>query len=97
MRVVTVCGMGFGTSLMLLMDVQAIGRKHGLHIEGEATDLGSAKGKPCDFMVASSEIAHELKDVNVDVIPIMNLLNKKEIEEKILPVMVRIAKEKGEI
>jgi PTS system ascorbate-specific IIB component len=89
--------MGFGTSLMLLMDVQAIGRKHGLHIEGEATDLGSAKGKPCDFMVASSEIAHELKDVNVDVIPIMNLLNKKEIEEKILPVMVRIAKEKGEI
>lgn len=97
MRVVTVCGMGFGTSLMLFMDVQALGKKHGFQIEGEATDLGSAKGKPCDFMVASSEIAHELKDVNVEVIPITNLLNKKEIEEKVLPVIMRIAKEKGEI
>ncbi len=27
MKIVTVCGMGFGTSLMLLMEVQAMGKK----------------------------------------------------------------------
>ena len=45
MRVVTVCGMGFGTSLMLLMSIKEIGKKYGVNIEGEAVDLGSYKGK----------------------------------------------------
>ena len=45
MKVVTVCGMGFGTSLMLLMSVKESGRKYGITVEGEATDLGSYKGK----------------------------------------------------
>jgi ascorbate PTS system EIIB component len=92
MKIVAVCGMGFGTSLMLLMEVQAIGKKHGYTIDGEATDLGSAKGKTCDFMVASSEIASELSDEAVEVVSINNLLDKDEIESKVMPVIERIAK-----
>lgn len=95
MRVVTVCGMGFGTSLMLLMDIQAIAKKHGFKVEGEATDLGSAKGKPCDFMVASSEIASELKGEPVEVVGIDNLLDKQQIENKVMPVIKRIAESEG--
>ena len=57
MRVITVCGMGFGTSLMLLMTIKDIGKKHHVAVEGEAVDLGSYKGKPCDLIAASSEIA----------------------------------------
>lgn len=91
MRIVTVCGMGFGTSLMLLMDVQAIAKKHGYDVDGEAVDLGSAKGKPCDFMVASSEIASELQDEPVEVVSINNLLDKEEIERKVMPVIEKIA------
>ena len=34
MKVVTVCGMGFGTSLMLLMSVKESGRKYGITVEG---------------------------------------------------------------
>jgi PTS system ascorbate-specific IIB component len=92
MKIVTVCGMGFGTSLMLLMEVQAIGKKHGYTIEGEAVDLGSAKGKACDFMVASGEIASELSEESVEVIAINNLLDKDEIERKVMPVIEKIAK-----
>ena len=61
MKVVTVCGMGFGTSLMLLMSVKESGRKYGITVEGEATDLGSYKGKSCDLIVASSEIAKQIE------------------------------------
>lgn len=92
MRIVTVCGMGFGTSLMLLMDVQAIAKKYGYEIDGEAVDLGSAKGKVCDFMVASSEIASELSNESVEVVSINNLLDKEEIEQKVMPVIEKIAK-----
>jgi len=95
MRVITVCGMGFGTSLMLLMDIQTIAKKHGFKVEGEATDLGSAKGKPCDFMVASSEIASELMGEPVEVVGIDNLLDKQQIENRVMPVIKRIAEKEG--
>ena len=83
MRVVTVCGMGFGTSLMLLMSVKEIGRKY-VTVEGEATDLGSYKGKSCDLIVASSEIAKQI-EADVPVLAITNLVDKAEIEEKFKP------------
>jgi PTS system ascorbate-specific IIB component len=87
--------MGFGTSLMLLMEVQAIAQKHGFAVDGEAVDLGSAKGKTCDFMVASGEIAAELSGESVEVVAIDNLLDKQEIEAKVMPVIRRITDTKG--
>lgn len=96
MKVVTVCGMGFGTSLMLLMDIQEMAAKHGIKVDGEAVDLGSAKGKSCDLMVASSEIAAELEGESVRVVPIHNMLNKKEIEDKVLPVLQEILTQRGQ-
>lgn len=91
MKILTVCGMGFGTSLILLMTIQDIGKEHGLKIDGEATDLGSAKGRDCDLIVASSEIAKELKDETVEVISIKNLLDKEEIETKVLPALKKLS------
>ena len=70
MRVITVCGMGFGTSLMLLMTIKDIGKKHHVAVEGEAVDLGSYKGKPCDLIAASSEIAKQIV-ADVPVLPYM--------------------------
>ena len=86
MRVITVCGMGFGTSLMLLMTIKDIGKKHHVAVEGEAVDLGSYKGKPCDLIAASSQIAKQIV-ADVPVLSVTNLLDKKGIEEMILPYM----------
>lgn len=94
MYILSVCGMGFGTSLMLLMDIQSMAEEHGFKVDGEATDLGSAKGKSCDFMVASSEIASELSEEGVPVISIDNILDKDEIEFKVLPVIQKMSKER---
>lgn len=63
MKVVTVCGMGFGTSLMLLMSVKESGRKYGITVEGEATDLGSYKGKSCDLIVARQRLQNRSKQM----------------------------------
>ncbi|MDR2021148.1 MAG: PTS sugar transporter subunit IIB [Treponema sp.] len=84
MRVLTVCGMGFGTSLMLLMMVQEIAKKHGVIVEGEAVDLGAYKGKACDVIMASSEIAKQIQS-DKPVIGVNNLLDKAGIEKSILP------------
>lgn len=84
-RILSVCGMGFGTSLMLFMTIQDIGKKFDVKVSGEACDLGSYKGKSCDLIVASSEIAQQIQSEDIPVIGILNLLDKKEIEEKIKP------------
>ncbi|MGV8049594.1 MAG: PTS sugar transporter subunit IIB [Anaerolineaceae bacterium] len=84
MRVLTVCGMGFGTSLMLLMDIQAIGKRHGINIEGEALDISSVKGKKADLIIASSEIAKTLDISQIPIIAIKNILDKREIETKLM-------------
>lgn len=92
MKILTVCGMGMGTSLMLLMEIQSMAKKQGYNVEGEAVDLGSANGKPCDLVVASKEIANELSDFHVEVIGIKNIIDKQEIEEKVMPAIKRLYK-----
>lgn len=93
MYILSVCGMGFGTSLMLLMEIQSMAKEAGYTVEGEATDLGSAKGKRSDLIVASSEIASELTDEIAPVIAINNMLDKDEIKEKVLPLIEKHSKE----
>ena len=83
LKILSVCGMGFGTSLMMLMTIQDIGKKHDVKVTGEACDLGSYKGKKCDLIVASSEIASQIRSENIEVIGIKNILDKKEFEEKL--------------
>lgn len=84
MQIITTCGMGFGTSLMLLMEIQDIGRKHGIDVKGEALDMSSVKGRNVDAIFGSSEIVKELTDVDVPVVGIKNILDKEEIEAKFL-------------
>ena len=87
MRIITVCGMGFCTSLMLLMSIQKIGTKYNMSITGEAVDLSSLHGLKVDLIVASSEIAKEIRDSDIPVIGITNMLDEDEIEAKVIPVL----------
>lgn len=91
MKVLTVCGMGMGTSLMLLMEIQSLAKNNGIYVNGEAVDLGSAKSIPCDLIVASEEIAHELENMPVEVIGIKNLIDKQEIADKVLPAIKKLS------
>ena len=85
LRVLTVCGMGFGTSLVLFMNIQDLGKKYGVNVTGEACDLGSYKGRPCDIIAAANEIATQIKEDNIPVVAIKKIIDAKEIEEKIKP------------
>jgi PTS system ascorbate-specific IIB component len=76
--------MGFGTSLMLLMTIQEIAKKYGVAVEGEAVDLGSYKGKPCDMILASAEIAARIQS-DKPVVAVNNLLDKAGIEQSLKP------------
>ena len=83
LRIATVCGMGLGTSLMLKMNIEEILNKKGIKAEISAVDLGSVKGLNADLIIAPRDMINALKDVEVNKIFIDNLVNKKELEQKL--------------
>ncbi|HLS08198.1 PTS sugar transporter subunit IIB [Lentibacillus sp.] len=84
MEIITVCGMGFGTSLMLKMTVDDILNEEGVKAEVNALDVGSAKGGTADLIMASADLESSLESVDVRKVFIKNLTDKKEVRDKLL-------------
>jgi len=84
MRIATLCGMGFGTSMMLKLFIDEILKAHGIKAEVVPWDLGSFKGQNADIIVAPSDMERHLKSATGKVVLIQNLVDKEEIKEKVL-------------
>lgn len=84
MKILAVCGMGLGSSLMLRMTVEDVLKEEGIKGKVEVKDLGSAKSETADYIVASEEIAKKIKDHKATVIAINNMTSKEEVREKLI-------------
>jgi len=83
MRVLTVCGAGLGTGLLLRMYVQDVFDKLGIPVEIEATDISSAKGIKSDLIVTSVTMVPALEEVETPIIGVKNVIDRDEIEQKL--------------
>ncbi len=84
MRIATLCGMGFGTSMMLKLFIEDILKAEGLKAEIVPVDLGSFKGAQADIIVAPTDMENHLKDAKGRVVLIRNLVDKNEVKVKVL-------------
>lgn len=84
MRIATLCGMGFGTSMMLKLFIEDILKAEGLKAEVVPWDLGSFKGQKADIVVAPTDMERHLKGASGRIVLIRNLVDKAEIKDKIL-------------
>lgn len=78
-KVLTVCGLGQGTSLILKMNVEQAFNDQGVRVDVENTDLSAASGMSADYIFTSKELADSLKDHNAKVIIINNFFDMEEI------------------
>jgi PTS system ascorbate-specific IIB component len=85
MKIVAVCGMGIGTSLLLKMNAEKVLAKLGINADVEAADIGVAKGaaQTAQIVLTSDELAGELGDVPAKVIIIDNFFDLEEITDKL--------------
>jgi PTS system ascorbate-specific IIB component len=85
MKIVAVCGMGIGTSVLLKMNAEKVLAKLGIDADVEAADMGVARGaaQTAEIVLTSEELAEELGDVPADVIIINNFFDLDEITEKL--------------
>ncbi len=82
MKIITVCGNGIGSSLMLAMKIQEICDEEGIKADVESCDVSAAVGKNCDLFVTVKELAPNFnKDKTLIV---RSYINKKKIKEDIL-------------
>jgi len=84
MIIATLCGMGFGTSMMLKLYIDDILKAEGIKAETNPWDLGSFKGNKADIVVAPVDMEPHLRDYPAKIVLIKNLVDKTEIKEKIL-------------
>ncbi|TDW31106.1 PTS sugar transporter subunit IIB [Cryobacterium psychrophilum] len=85
MKIVAVCGMGIGTSVLLKMNAEKVLAKLGIDADVEAADMGVARGaaQTAEIVLTSQELAEELGDVPAEVIVIKNFFDLDEITEKL--------------
>ncbi len=84
MIIATLCGMGFGTSMMLKLFIDDILKAENIKAETTPWDLGSFKGNKADIVVAPVDMEPHLRDCPAKIVLIKNLVDKVEIKEKIL-------------
>lgn len=85
MKIATLCGMGFGTSMLLKLTLDDLFKAEGISgVEVIPWDLGSFKGQKVDLVVAPTDMESHLRSSETKVVYIKNLVDKKEIAEKVL-------------
>lgn len=95
LKIVTVCGNGIGSSLMLKMKIEAIAKENNIEVSVEPSDSNAATGKDCDLFVTVKEFASIFKDTQRVAIT-RSYMNTKKITEDVLPVLIELNQAKGE-
>ena len=84
LKILTVCGNGIGSSLMLAMKIEELCKEEGINdIAVESADFNSALSKDVDIIVTVKEIASQFPE-NKNVIITRSYTNQKKIKEDVL-------------
>lgn len=88
MKILTVCGNGIGSSLMLAMKITEICEENNIKAKVESSDFASAQGKKADLIITVKELASQIESAPVCVI--RSYVNKKKITEDTLDTIKEI-------
>jgi len=91
LKIITVCGNGIGSSLLLKLKVEEIAREEGIEIDAESIDSGNATGIKADLAITVKEFANIFPE-DQKVAIVRSYTNKKKIKEDILPTIKEMVK-----
>ena len=94
LNIITVCGNGIGSSLMLKMKIEEICEENGIAAQVESLDFNAAQGHPCDLIITVKELAYQFEGKKVGIV--RSYINKKKIKEDVLELLQSSAKKAAE-
>jgi PTS system ascorbate-specific IIB component len=92
MKVMVVCGFGLGSSLVLKMTLDDVLKEEGLDVETFCADSYTATGQDFDLVFTSNELLYLFENIKQPKVVIQNFLNKEEIREKGLELILEYHK-----
>ena len=72
MKILTVCGLGQGSSLILRMNVESVLKEMGIAAEVDNSDVSTAVFSKPDLIITNKELAENLKDSSIPVVIVKN-------------------------
>ncbi|MFK4567481.1 PTS sugar transporter subunit IIB [Enterococcus sp. UD-01] len=84
-KALVACRAGVGSSLMLKIKVNEVIKENNYPIEVEHSSLDGVPGFSGDLLITLTDVAQELEQKNLPqtIIGITNIVDKKEIQEKL--------------
>ncbi|WP_145605630.1 PTS sugar transporter subunit IIB [Yersinia intermedia] len=79
MKILTVCGLGMGSSLILKMNVDSVLRKFGIQASVEHMDVSSAASANADLVITNAELVDNLQHLTCPVVIVNNYIDNQEI------------------
>ncbi len=86
MKILAVCGLGIGSSMLLRMNAEKALKRLGLtDVDFDIADIGSARGQAAtaDIVITSQELAEQLGSVRAKVVTIKNFVSVDEMVTKL--------------
>ncbi|MFJ7825404.1 PTS sugar transporter subunit IIB [Psychrobacillus sp. NPDC096623] len=79
MKILAVCGMGFGSSMMLKMTIEKVLKEKGITADVETADFTTATSTYADFIFTNEEFARQLEGGKVKVVSVKNIADTNEV------------------
>lgn len=83
LKVLAVCGLGQGTSLILKMNVEQALADRGIDADVEHTDVSSASNMGADYIITGNELAESLTEHQAKILIVNNYFDMEEINKVI--------------
>lgn len=83
LKILAVCGMGIGTSMLLKMQIDKVTKALGISADVEIADISTARGLAvsADLIVTSNELADRIGDVKAPIVSVSNFMDLAGIQE----------------
>ena len=84
MKILTVCGLGMGSSLILRMNVETVLKKHGVEANVEHMDVSAAASSNADLVITNAELVDNIQHLTCPVVVVNNYIDANEITQALI-------------
>ncbi len=89
-NILTVCGVGSGSSLILRMYVEDVLEEFGIRYRVQAGQVSEARGSKADFILCSHEFLSVTEGASSPVLPIKSFTDKDELRTTLKPILIEL-------
>ena len=84
MKIIAVCGMGIGTSVLLKMNAEKVLNQLGIEATVQATDMKTAReSQDAELILTTPDLAQMMTGLSAEIITIEHFFDLEEITKKL--------------